>query len=114
HKFELHDRGVLFQTMLEKGHLDHAIRICVEEGIPALQAIQMATLNASECCELKDRGAIAPGLRADILVVRDLEQFDVVKTFIEGQLIAEAGKYLLPIERADSSAMENSVYLQDF
>lgn len=102
------------QTMLEKGHLDHAIRICVEEGIPALQAIQMATLNAAECCELKDRGAIAPGLRADILVVRDLEQFDVVKTFIEGQLIAEAGKYLLPIERADSSAMENSVYLQDF
>lgn len=102
------------QTMLEKGHLDHAIRICVEEGIPALQAIQMATINAAECCELKDRGAIAPGLRADILVVRDLEQFDVVKTFIEGQLIAETGKYLLPIERADSSAMEKSVYLKDF
>src|SRR5699024_9624697 len=75
------------QTMLEKGHLDHAIRICVEEGIPALQAIQMATLNAAECCELKDRGAIAPGLRADMLVVRDLEQFDVVKTFIEGNLL---------------------------
>src|SRR5699024_12402720 len=90
------------------------ILICVEEGIPALQAIQMATLNAAECCELKDRGAIAPGWRADILVVRELEQFDVVKTFIEGQIIAEAGKYLLPIGRTDSSAMEHSLYLQYF
>src|SRR5699024_5698231 len=85
-----------------------------EEGIPALQAIQMATLNAAECCELKDRGAIAPGLRADILIVRDLEHFDVVKTYIKGQLVTEEGKYLLPIKSADSSTMENSVYLQDF
>lgn len=102
------------KTMLEKGHLDHAIRICVEEGIPALQAIQMATLNAAECCELKDRGAIAPGLRADILVVRNLEAFDVTKTYIEGQLVAEDGEYNLPIEKADSSSMENSVHLKGF
>lgn len=102
------------KTMLEKGHLDHAIRICVEEGIPALQAIQMATLNAAECCELKDRGAVAPGLRADLLVVSDLDKFDVKQTFIEGRLVAENKTYILPIERADSSEMENSVHLKDF
>lgn len=102
------------KTMLEKGHLDHAIRICVEEGMPALQALQMATLNAAECCELKDRGAIAPGLRADLLVVRDLDTFDVTQTYIEGQLVAENKEYILPIQKADSSKMENSVHLKDF
>lgn len=102
------------KTMLEKGHLDHAIRICVEEGIPAIQAIQMATLNAAECCRLTDRGAVAPGLRADLLIVSDLEDFQVTQTYIAGQLVAENGQYLLPIEKADSSAMENSVHLKDF
>src|SRR5699024_182193 len=95
------------QTMLEKRHLDNAIRICVEELIPALQSNQMAILNEVECCELKDRCGIGPGLRADMLVLRDLELFYVVKTLIEGELIAEAVKYLLPIERPDSSAMDN-------
>lgn len=102
------------KTMLEKGHLDNAIRICVEEGIPAIQAIQMATLNAAECCRLTDRGAIAPGLRADLLVVSDLNDFQVVQTYIAGQLVAENGSYLLAMEKADSSAMENSVHLKDF
>lgn len=102
------------KTMLEKGHLDNAIRICVEEGIPAIQAIQMATLNAAECCRLTDRGAIAPGLRADLLIVSDLDDFQVAQTYIKGQLVAENGVYLLAIEKADSTAMENSVHLKDF
>src|SRR5699024_7153457 len=102
------------KTMLEKGHLDNAIRICVEEGIPAIQAIQMATLNAAECCRLTDRGAVAPGLRADLLIVSDLDDFQVAQTYIAGQLVAENGTYLLPIEKVDSTAMENSVHLKDF
>src|SRR5699024_9838462 len=99
---------------LEKGHLDNAIRICVEEGIPAIQAIQMATLNAAECCRLTDRGAVAPGLRADLLIVSDLNEFQVTQTYIKGQLVAENSTYLLPIKKADSTAMENSVHLKDF
>lgn len=102
------------KTMLEKGHLDNAIRICIEEGLTPLQAIQMATLNAAECCELKDRGAVAPGLRADLLVVNDLESFDVAQTYIEGKLVAENGAYSLPMTRADASNMENSIHLEDF
>src|SRR5699024_8818048 len=43
------------KTILEKGHLDHAIRICVEENIDPIQAIQMATIYTAECCQLQDR-----------------------------------------------------------
>lgn len=102
------------KTMLEKGHLDHAIRICIEEGLDSVQAIQMATLNAAECCGLKDRGAIAPGRRADLLIVDNLEQFNVQETFIAGERIAKDGKYLLDITRANTDAMENSVHLKGF
>ena len=56
------------KTMLEKGHLDNSIRICIEEGVSPIRAIQMATINAAQCCQLTDRGAIAPGLRADLVI----------------------------------------------
>ena len=43
----------------------------------------MASLNAAECFRLYDRGAIAPGLRADIVLLDDLEDFNVRRVFIE-------------------------------
>ena len=57
------------KTILEQGHLDNHLSICVEEGIDAITAIRMASLNAAECFRLYDRGAIAPGLRADIVLL---------------------------------------------
>ena len=57
------------KTILHEGHLDNHLRICVEEGLDAVTAIRMATLNAAECFGLKDRGAIAPGYRADIVLL---------------------------------------------
>ena len=41
------------KTILSEGHLDHHLRICREEGIDPITAIQMASLNAAECFGLK-------------------------------------------------------------
>ena len=57
-------------------------------------AIRMATLNAAECFDLKDRGAIAPGYRGDVVLLDDLKDFHVNRVFVEGALVAEEGKYL--------------------
>jgi adenine deaminase len=54
------------KTIIESGHLDNHLRICTEEGLDPLISLQMAAY-AAECYGLTDRGAIAPGLRADIV-----------------------------------------------
>ena len=102
------------RTMLHEGHLDNHLRICVEEGLDAMTAIRMATLNASECFGLNDRGAIAPGKRADLVLVEDLQNFKVRKVWTAGQLAAEDGHYLPEVKRVDASCVKGSVLLKDF
>lgn len=102
------------KTILHEGHLDNHLRICVEEGIDPVTAIRMATLNAAECFGLKDRGAIAPGYRADIVLMDDLKDFNVNRVWIEGKLVAEEGLYLPKIEKYDISSVKGSVVLKDF
>ncbi|MBQ4558939.1 MAG: adenine deaminase [Tyzzerella sp.] len=102
------------KTILHEGHLDNHLRICVEEGIDPVTAIRMATLNAAECFGLKDRGAIAPGYRADIVLMDDLKDFQVNRVWIEGKLVAQEGAYLPKIEKYDISSVKGSVVLKDF
>jgi len=102
------------KTILHEGHLDNHLRICVEEGIDPVTAIRMATLNAAECFGLKDRGAIAPGYRADIVLMDDLKDFNVNRVWIEGKLVAKEGVYLPKIEKYDISSVKGSVVLKDF
>jgi len=63
----------------------------VEEGIDPMQALRMATLNAAECFRLSDRGGLAPGLRADLVLVEDLKQFRVSRVYTRGELTADKG-----------------------
>ena len=74
----------------------------------------MATLNAAECFDLKDRGAIAPGYRGDVVLLDDLKDFHVNRVFIEGALVAEEGKYLPEIKKCDISSVKGSVIVKDF
>lgn len=102
------------KTILKEGHIDNHLRLCVEEGIDAVTALRMATLNAAECFRLYDRGAIAPGYRADIVLLDDLTEFHVDRVWVKGVLAAEGGEYLLPVERCDSSAVAGSIRFKDF
>ncbi len=102
------------KTMLREGHLDNHMRICVEEGLDPITVIRMATLNAAECFRLHDRGAIAPGYRADIVLLDDLKDFNVSKVWVAGKMAAEDGRYLPEIRHYDISSVKGSVVLKDF
>lgn len=64
------------------------------------------TLNAAECFRLHDRGAIAPGLRADVAVVGDLEQFDVRLTLRGGVPVGEMERPAAPEIDAVRASMQ--------
>ena len=102
------------KTIFSEGHIDNHLRICVEEGLDPVSAIRMATLNAAECWHLNDRGAIAPGLRADIVLLDDLKEFHVHKVWLQGKLCSIDNTYLPEVHRHDISAVKGSVHLKDF
>lgn len=102
------------KTILERGHIDDHLRICVREGINPITAIQMASLNAAECFRLTDRGAIAPGLRADIVLFDNLKDFNISKVFIKGTEVASDGEYLLPIKKYSIDTVKGSFHVKDF
>ena len=102
------------KTILSAGHLDNHLRMCASAGIDPIMAVQMASLNAAECYGLKDRGAIAPGLRADIVLMDNLTDFNVKKVFIAGREAAADGNYLLPVIKHDISATKGKFHVKDF
>jgi adenine deaminase len=77
--------------LLDEGHLDHLVRLAIAEGLDPITAIQMATLNAAEWFRLRDRGAVAPGKRADLVVFSNLKDFRAEMVFAGGMLIAQDG-----------------------
>lgn len=75
--------------LLELGHLDYSLRRAVQLGVPAHRAVRAVTANAAARFGLHDRGAVAPGLRADLTVVADLTDFVVLHALRGGRLVAE-------------------------
>lgn len=83
--------------IVDEGSIDFNIKTAIREGFDPLVAIQMATLNAAECFGLREKGAVAPGYEADLVILSDLEKVEVERVFKRGQLVAENGKVLEPV-----------------
>ncbi len=77
--------------LLVEGSVDHNVRLAIQEGLDPLLAIQMASLNAAECYQLKRKGAIAPGYKADFLLLDNLENVEIYQVYKDGKLAAEQG-----------------------
>jgi adenine deaminase len=79
--------------LLREGHIDHLVRGAIAQGLDPVLAIQMATLNPAEWFGLTRQGygAIAPGYRADIMVVDDLRAMNASQVFVGGRLVAQGG-----------------------
>lgn len=81
------DRNPL--DIAEEGHLDHLIRTAIALGVPPLAAYRAASLTAARAFGLTDRGMIAPGQRADIVLLDDLEACAVSDVVCAGRLVDE-------------------------
>lgn len=80
---------------LERGHINGMLAMAVEAGIHPVDAVRMATLNTAECYGLQDRGAIAPGRRADLLLVDNLKDFRPLAVWTKGRLVARNGSLVI-------------------
>ena len=80
--------------LMDEGSINLSIAMAIEEGMEPLQAIQLATINTAECYRLYDRGALAPGYKADFVLVRDLKNMRAQAVWKNGVKVAENGVML--------------------
>ena len=92
------------------GHIDNNIKIAISLGISTIDAITIATLNAAECYKLDDRGVIAPGKIADLVIIDDLADFNILEVYKNGVLVAKDKKALFGGKAEPTSAVMSSVH----
>jgi len=81
--------------LFEKGHLDYTYKKMIELGIDPLEALQMMTINTATHLGLQNEiGGISPGKSADLIVVGNLEDFEVSLVISQGKLVFSEGKIL--------------------
>ncbi|MEE7447799.1 adenine deaminase [Methylobacterium radiotolerans] len=82
------DRNPL--DIAEEGHLDFVIRTAIALGVTPLAAYRAASWSAARAFGLHDRGLVAPGQRADLVVLNDLAGCAVDQVFSAGRPVDAA------------------------
>lgn len=86
----------------DHGFVDGLIRRAVAGGVSPVHAIQLATINPATYLGLDDAiGGIAPGRRADVLLVPDLERFEPRLVMAGGKVVAENGRLVVGLPDVD-------------
>lgn len=92
------------EDLLVEGHMDALLRKSVSLGMDPVTALRMVTLNTARRFRLERRGAVAPGWKADLVILEDLEKFKVLRVYKDGRLVAEEGRCLYPEREVVPSA----------
>ncbi len=96
--------------LVKRGHIDSMVRMAIAGGLSPMQAMRMGSLNTAQYFRLDDRGALVPGYVADLLVLGDLEQFDIQEVYKDGALVAQAGKALFAPPALEASPTTGTVH----
>lgn len=88
--------------IMDEGSIDFNVKLAIQSGISPITAIQMATFNAAECYGLTNKGAVAPGYEADLLLIENLTEMSISTVFKSGREVV-ANSRLLPNHLADST-----------
>ncbi|MBP7199997.1 MAG: adenine deaminase [Mesotoga sp.] len=83
--------------IIREGHIDHNVRLAIEHGIDPIIAIRAATINTARHYNLRSMGAIAPGYKADLVVIDNLKDFNPLMVFKDSKIVARNGRLVTEI-----------------
>jgi adenine deaminase len=84
---------------LVEGHINQLCARATAKGIDIFKVVQAACVNPAHHYKMKV-GLLKEGDEADFIVVKDLQQFEVLQTYIDGELVAENGKSKIKSEKS--------------
>jgi len=80
------------EDLVEEGSINNAIKLSIQSGIDPIKAYIMGSYNGYTCYGIKDKGAIAPGYKADLVILNDLNEVDIYKVIKSGREIDDYNK----------------------
>ena len=95
-----------------KEHINMMVRRVVASGVDVIKAVQMASINTAEYFGLKNLGAIAPGYKADMLILDNLTDFKPVSVIKNGEIVAENGKLVVNVKEKTLSSLRGTVNIR--
>ncbi len=86
------------ETLVNEGHMDRVVRHAIAEGLDPMTAIQMATINTAEHFGVsREIGLIAPGRFGDVVIVKDLRQFNIETVVARGKLAYQKSEIVVDL-----------------
>ena len=93
--------------LLERGSIDNCIRLSTKQGLNPVKAFIIASYNAARCYGLYDRGAIAPGYKADLVIFEELKGLNIIKVIKNGKEYKES-----PDEKCSKLNIKSSMHME--
>ena len=97
--------------LLRNGHLDHILNLALEGGLDPLSALMMVTYNTARYFGFRDRGAIAPGYRADLTILSSLQPLQVQSVIKNGRPVFQEGELLCEIKESNTPCDFNTMHV---
>lgn len=78
--------------LVAEGGIDYNIRMAIKQGVKPETAYAVASLHAAEAYGLNDIGAIAPGKKANFVILSDVQSVKIETVYVNGEVVAREGK----------------------
>ena len=98
--------------LIREGHMNATLAKAVARGLDPVLAVCMATANTAAIFGRRDIGAIAPGRRANLVELENLQSFRPLRVWREGQLVAEDGKLIAEVREVPADGVRGTVRIR--
>ena len=89
------------KMLVRDGYLNHIAHLAVKRGLEPVDVVKMLSLHVARHFRLDRRGGIAPGWLADMIAVKDLEDFKVELVMSEGKVVWKEGDFVIAPKRVN-------------
>ncbi|WP_105956977.1 adenine deaminase [Apilactobacillus quenuiae] len=111
-KFSFCTDDKFITTIINEGSINFNIQLAIEYGIKPEDAYVMASLNAAKAHKINNLGALAPGYKADILMISDPKKVDVKQVIKNGKVMTENNFKTTPLKFTKNTVHQN-IKLED-
>ena len=97
--------------LLEKGHIDYIVREAIAGGADPILTLKVATHNAARYFLMNNKGALAGGYVADLIILDDLKSFDIAEVVKRGETVYRKGEEVaLPVCSPDRALVDKATH----